>query len=67
MESRLMKPAEVMEVLGIGRSLTYELIASGELPSIRLGRRCVRVSNVALDEWIRERGTGRSNGSVLDE
>ena len=66
MQSKLLKPAEVMEVLGIGRSLTYELIASGELPSIRLGKRCVRVSSLALDEWIRERGTGRSNVVVVD-
>jgi excisionase family DNA binding protein len=29
------------ELLGISRSLAYELVASGELPSVRLGRRIV--------------------------
>jgi excisionase family DNA binding protein len=32
---------EAGELLGIGRSLAYEKAASGELPSIRLGRRLV--------------------------
>ena len=32
---------EAGELLGIGRSLAYAKAASGELPSIRLGRRLV--------------------------
>jgi excisionase family DNA binding protein len=32
---------EAGELLGIGRSLAYSKAASGELPSIRLGRRLV--------------------------
>lgn len=32
---------EAGELLGIGRSLAYEKAASGELPSIRFGRRLV--------------------------
>jgi len=57
MEPLLMKPAEVMQALGIGRSLTYQLIASGELPSVRLGR-CVRVPRVSLEQWVRARQAG---------
>jgi excisionase family DNA binding protein len=30
---------EVAELLGISRSLAYELVARRELPSVRLGRR----------------------------
>ncbi|MGW0048369.1 helix-turn-helix domain-containing protein [Nocardia cyriacigeorgica] len=37
-------------VLGIGRSTAYNGVASGEIPSIRVGRR-VRVPS----NWIRER------------
>ncbi len=33
----LLRPAEVAESLGIGRSKVYELISSGRLPSIRIG------------------------------
>lgn len=51
MDKILLKPAEVAERLRIGRSLVYELITQGEIPSIRVGR-CIRVPVVALDEWI---------------
>ena len=34
----LLKPAEVSELAGLGKSKTYELIATGEIPSVRIGR-----------------------------
>jgi len=39
--------AEAGELLGISRAFAYELVARGELPVIRLGRRCL-VPKVAL-------------------
>jgi excisionase family DNA binding protein len=39
--------AEAGELLGISRAFAYELVARGELPVIRLGRRIV-VPKVAL-------------------
>lgn len=44
--------AEAAELLGISRAFAYELVARGELPSIRLGRRVVvpRVQLLALVE-----------------
>lgn len=39
--------AEAGEMLGISRAFAYELVARGELPVIRLGRRCL-VPKVAL-------------------
>jgi excisionase family DNA binding protein len=53
MERKLLKPAEVAEILRIGRSLVYGMLATGELPSIRVGR-CIRVSSERLDEWIKK-------------
>ena len=53
MEKLLLKPSEVTQVLGIGRSLVYELIARKEIPSIRLGR-CIRVPAESLQRWIRD-------------
>ena len=42
---------EASESLGVSRSLMYELVASGQVPSIKLGkRRLVPVS--ALQKWI---------------
>ena len=56
MDARLLRPIEVATVLGISRATAYGLIASGQLPAVRIGR-CVRVSRVALDRWIDERET----------
>lgn len=50
----LLRADEVAVVLGVGRSKAYELMASGELPVIRIGR-LVRVPRHALDQWIADR------------
>lgn len=47
----LLRPVETAEVLGIGRSKVYALIASGEIPSIRIGA-SVRVPLDALRAWM---------------
>jgi excisionase family DNA binding protein len=52
MDDRLaLRPARVAEVLEISRSKTYELIAAGDIPSIRLGA-SIRVPVDALREWL---------------
>lgn len=50
----LLRADEAGRMLGLGRSKTYELIASGELPSIRVGN-MVRVPVQALDEWLAQK------------
>ena len=50
----LLRPAEAATALGIGRTKVYELIAAGELPSIRIGA-SVRVPVAALEAWIARR------------
>ncbi len=50
----LLRIPEVAETLGIGRTKIYELIATGELPTIRVGR-AVRISVSTLQKWIEER------------
>lgn len=45
------RPIEAAEAIGVGRSKIYELLASGELPSIRIGG-SVRVPVDALRAWI---------------
>jgi excisionase family DNA binding protein len=47
----LLRPIEVAETLGVGRSKAYELIACGAIPSIRIGG-SVRVPSEALRAWI---------------
>jgi excisionase family DNA binding protein len=42
---------DVQQMLGIGRTKTYELVTAGELPAVRIGR-CIRVNRTELDEWL---------------
>ena len=51
MDRLLLRPAEAAEAIGIGRSKVYELLASGDLLSIRVGG-VIRVPVTALHAWI---------------
>jgi excisionase family DNA binding protein len=42
---------DVQQMLGIGRTKAYELVASGELPAVRIGR-CIRVNRRELEGWL---------------
>lgn len=53
MEKLLLKAAEVSELTGMGKSKTYELIAAGVIPSVRIGK-SVRVPADQLRRWIQE-------------
>ena len=52
-EHEWLKVPEVARVLRIARSRAYELVGSGEIPSVRI-RRSVRVSRKELDRWLEE-------------
>ena len=52
MEPLMYRADEVATALRIGRSKAYAMMASGELPTVRLGR-AVRVPRAALEAWIR--------------
>lgn len=52
MTERLLHPVlEACAVLGVGRSMLYELIASGELESVSIGRRRL-VPHDALEDYV---------------
>ncbi len=51
MNKLLLKPEEAAEVLGIGRSKLYQLLADGSLDSVKLGG-LRRVSVDALQEFV---------------
>jgi excisionase family DNA binding protein len=46
-----MSVPEVADVLGISRAFAYALVARGDLPSLRLGRRVV-VPRRALEQLV---------------
>ena len=47
----LLRIPEAAEVLGIGRSTLYELMATGEIPVVRIGR-AVRIPRIAIADWV---------------
>jgi excisionase family DNA binding protein len=57
-DSVLLRPDEVATVLRIGRTRTFELLGSGDLPVVRIGR-VVRIPKAGLDRWIDEHTTIR--------
>ncbi len=50
----LLKVEAAAKLLSLGRTKMYALIASGEVPAIRLGR-SVRVSRTVLRQWVEDR------------
>jgi hypothetical protein len=48
----VLSPTEVQQVLGIGRNATYDLLASGKLPSIRVSSRRIVVTKRALEVFL---------------
>lgn len=55
-EQILLRPKRAFELLDISRSTGYAMIASGELPCVRIGR-AVRVPVEALKEWVKRNTT----------
>jgi excisionase family DNA binding protein len=59
----LLRIPEVMTMLGLGRTKIYELIGSGDLPVIRVGK-AVRIPVTALEKWVEERQHQDKDSSV---
>ena len=57
MEKLLLRPNEAAELLGVGRSTIYALLASGDVPSVRVGR-SVRLPLEAVRQWVAARAAG---------
>jgi excisionase family DNA binding protein len=50
----LLTVPQVEAALQLGRTRTYELLRSGEIPVLRVGR-LIRVSRLALEQWVAQR------------
>ena len=61
MDKAFYRISEVAQIIGLGRSLTYRLVAEGQIPSVWLaGCRSRRVSAEALKKWIEEQANTNS-------
>lgn len=69
MEPMLLRIDEASRLLGLGRSKTYELVSSGVLPSITIGK-ARRIPSNALRQWVTqqtEQGSPRAGGAKQAE
>lgn len=62
----LLKPREVCQLTGLGKSMVYELMAAGVIPCVRIGR-CVRVPADRLGEWIEQLQGRETQGKALSK
>jgi excisionase family DNA binding protein len=53
MDKLLLTPTEAATALGIGRSKVYELMQTGQLPSVHIGA-CRRVPRDALTAYLEQ-------------
>jgi excisionase family DNA binding protein len=53
----LLRPREVADLIGVSRSTAYELINSGQIPSLRIGG-MLRVPAAGLEEMIADKLAG---------
>jgi len=53
----LLTVKDLEEELQLGRTRTYELVRSGDLPVIRIGR-AVRIPREALRQWVEAQVAG---------
>ena len=51
---------DLRSALGIGRTKAYELVSSGELPSIRVGN-AIRISKTSLLDYVKGSGYNVDN------
>ncbi len=65
MEKLVLKVSEAGEYLQCGRSRMYEMIATGEIPSIRIGK-SIRIPVKALNEWVENRSQAGDTDNVKD-
>jgi excisionase family DNA binding protein len=49
----VMSPEELAEYLGLGRTYTYKLLMTGEIPSFKIGK-LRRVRRIDVDAYLEE-------------
>lgn len=48
----MLRPAEAAEMIGISRTKFYQLLSSGQIPTVKIGK-CRRIRTSALRDWVR--------------
>ena len=53
---------DTLDLLGIGRSMLYELMAAGDIPTVKIGRRTL-IAHDELERYIERLKAGTTNYS----
>lgn len=53
MEQFIYTAKDVSKLLGVGMNKTYELLASGEIPTKKIGRKYL-ISKVMFEKWLND-------------
>jgi excisionase family DNA binding protein len=59
----LLRPRKAFELMDLPKSTGYALIASGEWPSVRIGR-AIRIPRQALQKWLADKLRREANESA---
>jgi excisionase family DNA binding protein len=51
---------QLQDLLGIGHTKAYSLVASGEIPSVKIGR-IIRINRQDLSDWLEQQRHSTSN------
>jgi excisionase family DNA binding protein len=51
---------QLQDLLNIGHTRAYSLVASGEIPSVKIGR-IIRINQQDLSEWLNQQKYGSVN------
>jgi excisionase family DNA binding protein len=51
---------QLQDLLGIGHTKAYSLVASGEIPSVKIGR-IIRINQQDLSDWLNQQKDGSVN------
>lgn len=61
MTKLLLRESEAREMLGVSRTTLFELMRTGEIESVRIGR-SRRIPVTALEEYVDRLGRGQEDG-----
>ncbi len=60
MDKLLLRPLEAADILAVSKSKIYELLSSGVIPSVRIGK-SIRIPADELRKWVSSRTQERPN------
>lgn len=60
---RLLTYSQLAEITGLSKGTLYSMVANGEVPHVRLGKRFVRFTEEAVQAWLASRTVDPKGGA----